>query len=154
MWPHLWYGLTPEPFSATTCLFLQSGLRGPRYEQGRPDSLARHLLSDIANCADRLSPTVRLGVRESFTVIREASNVTLPLSGVVGNPQTRANYLSSIPSTGRESIASPLDKITPIESVEAEISRLTWAVIDGIATPADRERLSELVNEQHAFRRA
>ena len=50
-------------------------------------------------------------------------------------------------------IASPLDKVTPLESVEAEISRLTWAVIDGIATPADRTRLSELVSEQHEYRR-
>jgi hypothetical protein len=95
-----------------------------------------------------------LGVRESFTVIREASNLTLPLSGVVGNPQARANYLTANPVVVREVIASPLNKVTPMESVEAEISRLTWAVIDGIATPADRDRLAELVNEQHAYRRA
>lgn len=82
-------------------------------------------------------------------MIREASNVTLPLSGVVGNPQARINYLSG----GRELAATPLAKVTPQESVEAEISRLTWAVIDGIATPADRERLSELVSLQHEFRR-
>jgi hypothetical protein len=81
-------------------------------------------------------------------VIREASHVSLPLSGVVGNPQARNNYLNT-----REVIASPLDKITPRESVEAEISRLTWAVIDGIATPADRDRLAELVSLQHEFRR-
>lgn len=81
-------------------------------------------------------------------MIREASNLTLPLSGVVGNPQARANYLNT-----REVIASPLDKVTPLESVEAEISRLTWAVIDGIATPADRDRLAVLVNEQHSYRR-
>jgi hypothetical protein len=100
------------------------------------------------------TPTARLGVRESFTVIREASNVTLPLSGVVGNPQARASYLAINPVAGREVISSPLEKISPVESVEAEISRLTWAVIDGIATPADRDRLAELVNEQHAYRRA
>jgi hypothetical protein len=87
-------------------------------------------------------------------VIREASNVTLPLSGVVGNPQARASYLAINPVAGREVISSPLEKISPVESVEAEISRLTWAVIDGIATPADRDRLAELVNEQHAYRRA
>jgi hypothetical protein len=86
-------------------------------------------------------------------VIREVSNLSLPLSGVVGNPQARNNYLSTTPAYSREVIASPHDKITPLESVEAEISRLTWAVIDGIATPADRERLSELVSEQHEFRR-
>ncbi len=82
-------------------------------------------------------------------MIREASNLTLPLSGVVGNPQARSNYLSI-----REAAATPLAKVTPQESVEAEISRLTWAVIDGIATPGDRERLAELVSLQHEFRRA
>ena len=86
-------------------------------------------------------------------MIREASNLSLPLSGVVGNPQARNNYLTVTPSISREAIASPLDKITPLDCVEAEISRLTWAVIDGIATPADRDRLSVLVSEQHEFRR-
>jgi hypothetical protein len=86
-------------------------------------------------------------------VIREAANLSLPLSGVVGNPQARNNYLTVTPSMARAVAATPLEKITPQESVEAEISRLTWAVIDGIATPADRDRLSELVNIQHEFRR-
>ena len=81
-------------------------------------------------------------------MIRQIENLSLPLSGVVGNPQARANYLNT-----REVLASPLEKITPQESVEAEISRLTWAVIDGIATPKDRERLAELVSIQHEFRR-
>ena len=35
---------------------------------------------------------------------------------------------------------------------EAEISRLTWAVIDGKATEAERRRLAELVNTQHSQR--
>ncbi len=86
-------------------------------------------------------------------MIREASHLSLPLSGVVGNPQARNNYLAVTPPIAREAAASPLAKVTPLESIEAEISRLTWAVIDGIATPADRERLSELVSEQHEFRR-
>ena len=90
------------------------------------------------------------GVRESFTVIREAANLSLPLSGVVGNPQARASYS---PAKGRGAIAALVAPITPQESVEAEISRLTWAVIDGIASSADRERLSELVSVQHEFRR-
>lgn len=81
-------------------------------------------------------------------MIRQIENLSLPLSGVVGNPQARANYLNT-----REVLASPLEKISPQESVEAEISRLTWAVIDGIATPKDRERLAELVSIQHEFRR-
>jgi hypothetical protein len=82
-------------------------------------------------------------------VIRQIENLSLPLSGVVGNPQARDNYLGT-----REVLLSPLEKITPHESVETEISRLTWAVIDGIATPEDRERLAVLVNLQHEFRRA
>lgn len=86
-------------------------------------------------------------------MIREVSNLSLPLSGVVGNPQAREDYSIDLAANGREVLAMPLEKITPLESVEAEISRLTWAVIDGIATPADRARLSELVNEQHEFRR-
>jgi hypothetical protein len=39
------------------------------------------------------------------------------------------------------------------ESVEQEISRLTWAVLDRSASLADRQRLAELVNSQHARRR-
>jgi hypothetical protein len=49
--------------------------------------------------------------------------------------------------------ASQLATVTPQESVEAEISRLTWAVIDGIATPDDCDRLAELVSLQHEYRR-
>jgi len=37
---------------------------------------------------------------------------------------------------------------------EAEISRLTWAVIDGKATVEERRRLAELVNAQHEQRGA
>lgn len=37
---------------------------------------------------------------------------------------------------------------------EAEISRLTWAVIDGKATVEERRRLAELVNRQHEQRNA
>lgn len=81
-------------------------------------------------------------------MIRETDHVSLPLSGVVGNSQARANYLNVRPGA-----ISPLATITPQESVEAEISRLTWAVIDGMATEADREWLLELVSLQHEFRR-
>jgi hypothetical protein len=93
-------------------------------------------------------------IREHFTVIRQIENLSLPLSGVVGNPQARDNYLNVTPASGRQGMMSLLEKITPQESVEAEISRLTWAVIDGIATPQDRDRLAELVSYQHEFRRA
>ncbi|MEM9659796.1 MAG: hypothetical protein AAF961_15650 [Planctomycetota bacterium] len=39
------------------------------------------------------------------------------------------------------------------ESIEQEISRLTWTVLDGGASPEDRRRLALLVNEQHVRRR-
>ena len=38
------------------------------------------------------------------------------------------------------------------ESVENEISRLTWSVLDGRATPAEKNRLAELVSAQHQRR--
>jgi hypothetical protein len=38
------------------------------------------------------------------------------------------------------------------ESVEHEINRLTWSVLDGSATPGDRNRLAELVRAQHSHR--
>jgi hypothetical protein len=38
-------------------------------------------------------------------------------------------------------------------SPEQEINRLTWSVLDGSATLADRQRLAELVRVQHAVRR-
>ena len=37
--------------------------------------------------------------------------------------------------------------------IEQEITRLTWVVLDGGATRADRQRLAELVNAQHSQRR-
>lgn len=43
----------------------------------------------------------------------------------------------------------------PLRGAEAEreIARLTWAVLDGSASLADRNRLGELVKAQHAARR-
>jgi len=50
----------------------------------------------------------------------------------------------------------PEDSVTiPTEpNQEAEISRLTWAVLDGKATSAQRIRLAELVSAKHDQRRA
>lgn len=39
-----------------------------------------------------------------------------------------------------------------IENVESEITRLTWAVLDGSATPTDRHQLADLVRSQHSLR--
>ena len=38
------------------------------------------------------------------------------------------------------------------EALESEINRLTWSVLDGSASTADRSRLAELVRTQHATR--
>jgi hypothetical protein len=38
------------------------------------------------------------------------------------------------------------------ESAEGEINRLTWSVLDGSASQADRNRLADLVRAQHASR--
>ncbi|RIK79266.1 MAG: hypothetical protein DCC67_10705 [Planctomycetota bacterium] len=38
------------------------------------------------------------------------------------------------------------------EPIEQEITRLTWAVLDGHASLADRRRLASLVDRQHALR--
>lgn len=40
----------------------------------------------------------------------------------------------------------------PMESVEGEINRLTWLVLDGSASPGDRSRLADLVRAQHSHR--
>lgn len=41
---------------------------------------------------------------------------------------------------------------SPTETIENEISRLSWAVIDGRATSEQRERLAKLVQSQHSRR--
>lgn len=57
---------------------------------------------------------------------------------------TRAMPLAaSAPAAGR---------VTAAEA-EREIARLTWAVLDGSASLADRQQLGELVRVQHASRR-
>ena len=44
------------------------------------------------------------------------------------------------------------EQLTPAESLEQEISRLTWAVVDGWASREEREELATLVEMQHAYR--
>lgn len=59
--------------------------------------------------------------------------------------------------TGRASApavtAAPDAPAVDGETAEQEIARLTWSVLDGSAALADRQRLAELVNAQHARRR-
>jgi hypothetical protein len=47
----------------------------------------------------------------------------------------------------------PQDELAASESMESEISRLTWAVLDGSASEQQRDRLADLVGEQHQRRR-
>ncbi|QEG34927.1 hypothetical protein Pr1d_22150 [Bythopirellula goksoeyrii] len=42
--------------------------------------------------------------------------------------------------------------LSPAESLEEEISRLTWAVVDGWASREERRELAELVDLQHKNR--
>ncbi len=63
---------------------------------------------------------------------------------------------SSSPEPPREDTAARSSERTRLEpdqpapeSVENEINRLTWSVLDGNATAAERRRLAELVAEQH-----
>ena len=52
--------------------------------------------------------------------------------------------------------AGPEETVTVGDRIrrEAEISRLTWVVLDGKASVADRQRLAKLVSAQHELRRA
>lgn len=54
---------------------------------------------------------------------------------------------------GTEAVAERVATTTDPRSIEQEIMKLTWAVLDGGATLADRQRLAELVNAQHSQRR-
>jgi hypothetical protein len=47
----------------------------------------------------------------------------------------------------------PQDELAASESMESEISRLTWAVLDGSASEQQRGRLADLVGAQHQRRR-
>ena len=52
----------------------------------------------------------------------------------------------------RTDTALSQDVLAVSESRESEISRLTWAVLDGSASEQDRERLADLVGAQHEKR--
>ena len=50
-------------------------------------------------------------------------------------------------------VQASAEDVSP-ENVEQEITRLTWAVLDGAASLEDRARLAELVKSQHRPRRS
>ena len=53
----------------------------------------------------------------------------------------------------RDQAQTPQNELTDFESRESEISRLTWAVLDGSASVEERGRLADLVGDQHKRRR-
>jgi hypothetical protein len=60
--------------------------------------------------------------------------------------------VETLDGTGRLSPASAAAFPGLGDSVEYEINRLTWSVLDGSASPSDRNRLADLVRSQHASR--
>lgn len=60
--------------------------------------------------------------------------------------------VETLDGTGRVAAASTNAFAGSRDSVEFEIARLTWAVLDGSASPLDRSRLADLVRLQHALR--
>lgn len=67
--------------------------------------------------------------------------------------------VNTLESVGLRPAASPVTLAvatqtmdSSLENIEGEIARLTWAVLDGSASPNDRNQLAELVRSQHALR--
>jgi len=78
-------------------------------------------------------------------MIREASSYEPP-TVITGSDRVHSLHAgSALPQE---------DRLATVESVEGEISRLTWAVLDGRASVEERNRLAELVNAQHERRNA
>lgn len=77
-------------------------------------------------------------------MFREAE--ALPLGPLAG-----PHFIS--PATQDAPVAPARPVTAEVETIEQEINRLTWAVLDGNASLADRQRLAELVNRQHILRR-
>jgi hypothetical protein len=90
--------------------------------------------------SDSLSPRLRALAVEN-AMLRPVDSLEF---GELRSPPFRAPAINP---------SSPVSLQPAPESVEQEISRLTWTVLDGSASLGDRQRLAELVNEQHARRR-
>jgi len=62
--------------------------------------------------------------------------------------------VNTLESSGFRPSALATVAATPqsIDNIEGEIARLTWAVLDGSASTADRSQLAELVRTQHSRR--
>jgi hypothetical protein len=77
-------------------------------------------------------------------MIREASSFEPP-QGTTGSESAQNLHAGAA--------RLPQDGLAASESRESEISRLTWAVLDGSASEEQRGRLADLVGAQHENRR-
>lgn len=71
----------------------------------------------------------------------------------VGQQVAPAPVVSHSSHSSQSSQSSQSEARADARLIEQEITRLTWAVLDGGATLSDRQRLAELVNAQHSQRR-
>ena len=77
-------------------------------------------------------------------MIREASSFDSPIESTGADSEHELHANLARP---------PEDVLEASESIETEISRLTWAVLDGSASDEQRGRLADLVGAQHERRR-
>jgi hypothetical protein len=77
-------------------------------------------------------------------MFREASSL---------EPPTEATGSESVQHSRTEPVQAKQSDLAATESIESEISRLTWAVLDGSASAEQRGRLAALVGAQHERRR-
>lgn len=84
----------------------------------------------------------------------------LSINGVIFSMSVHSSHPLSPPISGHPAVSRGLGNDVSLspeshasnESIEHEISELTWAVLDGRATSEQRRRLSELVSSQHRNR--
>jgi hypothetical protein len=78
-------------------------------------------------------------------------SITSLLSPQQAQSKEFGDMIREVESLAAATVALPAFPTSP-EAIESEINRLTWSVLDGSASPADRGRLAELVRTQHALR--
>jgi hypothetical protein len=82
-----------------------------------------------------------------------AADDTLPaLDGTVASRQGLAAAAERTSSDSSAPSSAPLATRDRWQAIEAEIAQLTWSVLDGAASLADRQRLAQLVRAQHQRR--
>lgn len=82
-----------------------------------------------------------------------AADDTLPaLDETVASRQGPATTAGRTASDSSAPTSGPLSPRDHWQAIEAEIAQLTWSVLDGTASLADRQRLAQLVRAQHQRR--